>query len=170
MISLDKTDLQRLAVSALSAVLLSTATVVAAVSPAKAVEANAPLTIGDWQTVVEQQIDRTLRVPGSAVLRPMTAATVRVRFAADGAFEGASLARSTGVPALDREALRTATKIAYPALPNGLRGRPQTVEMKLFFGSSASDVTAARRLAQAVAQAVTRDGSATQQSAALPTS
>jgi len=157
MFSLDVTDIQRLAVSSVGAILLSTACIVGAVGPAKAATPeiasaptpNSPLTMADWRDVVEDQIARRPTVTTTG--RMLTGrtdtpavATVRVRFDADGAFDKATLATSTGDLTFDRDAIRTAETIRYPALPAGLRGKPQTIAVQLVYGVAHSQVEAAR--------------------------
>jgi hypothetical protein len=98
MFAIDTTDIQRFAISSIGALILSTTCIAAAVSPAKAAEANAPLTVGDWQAEVEQQIDHVLRVPHRSLgQRDHAVATVNVRFDATGDFAGASIAKSSRV-------------------------------------------------------------------------
>ena len=97
---LDRQDLQRVAIAAAGGLLLGTAAMAA---PAHAADA-APLTTAAWQTQVEGQIDRTLRMPEEA-LAPgeHVIATVSVRFDTGGRFDGVRIVRSTGLAALDRE-------------------------------------------------------------------
>lgn len=133
----ERTDVQRIAVSAVGALLLSAACVGAAVSPVHAATPNAPATIDDWQAVVEKQIDAKLRMPEGAFLtRDVLKSQVAVRVGSDGDVAGIDLAHSSGSRTLDREALRVARAIAYPALPEGLRDRPQTITMNVRFASS----------------------------------
>lgn len=154
MFAIDATDIQRFAVSSIGALILSTACIVAAVAPAKAAEANAPLTVGDWQAEVEQQIDRLLRSPARSLgQRDHAVTTVNVRFDAAGKLAGASVARSSRIGAIDAEALRVARSVAYPALPQGLRGRPQTIAMQIYFGQSASQDGYVRQQARAKSMA-----------------
>lgn len=132
MFAIDTTDIQRVAISSLGAIILSAACVMSAVGPARAADGNAPLTTGDWQAQVERSIDQTLRVPDGALRnRSHAATTVAVNFDADGRYAGATIARSSRDASVDREALRVAKSIAYPVLPSGLRGKPQNVAMQI---------------------------------------
>ncbi|MFS0736719.1 hypothetical protein ABC347_06695 [Sphingomonas sp. 1P06PA] len=139
MFNFDRSDFQRVAVSAMGALIVSTACVTAAVGPARAA-APAPATIGAWQHQVERQIDGTLRAVPASQRGGNAVATVKLAFDAEGSFAGAKLAGSTGNRVQDAEALRTASRISYPALPAALHGRPQTVAMKIGFGLSRTQV------------------------------
>lgn len=130
MFSLDQHDVQRLTVSAIGAVLLSSVCLMAAVGPAKA----APATVDDWRAEVSAQVDETLRFPHTALPQGDHAvATVRVRLNAEGEAQQVAIAKSSGNRRLDKEAIRVAERVHYPTLPSGLRGRPQTVEFQLYF-------------------------------------
>lgn len=154
MSAIETSDIQRFAVSSIGALLLSAACVVGAVSPAKAAEANAPLTVGDWQAVVEQRIDHTLRIPERALdKRDHAVTTVNVSFDRQGDFTGAGVAQSSGIRSIDAEALRVARTLAYPALPEGLRGRPQTIAMQLYFGQAGDGASYAKQETRAKAMA-----------------
>lgn len=144
MFHFDTIDFQRIAVSSAGALLLSAACVVAAVNPVRAAEPNAPLTISDWQQNVNRQIDKNLRVPTNFD-RKLAATAVSVVLDADGEFDGASVAQSSGSSAVDREAVRVAGAIDYPALPAGLRGRPQQVTMQVYIGTDANEVQGANQ-------------------------
>lgn len=145
MFSFDTTDLQRIAVSSVGALILSTACILGSTGPVRAAEPNAPLTVGDWQAEVEQQIDSKLRMPANALgSGDHAVATVAVAFDASGGFSDAKVVRSSGAAVLDREAMRVARAIAYPALPSGLRGEPRTVIMQLYFGKAFDPASAAR--------------------------
>lgn len=136
MFSFDKKDLQRLAVSTVGALTVSAACVMAAVGPAHA-GAPAPLTVADWQTNVERQIDRRMK-QADAVLPAFSAgeAIVAVHFTADGDYAGATLTHSSGEGIYDKHAMTVAKKIAYPVLPAGYRGQAQDVEMHLSYGDA----------------------------------
>jgi TonB family protein len=166
MFHFDTSDIQRVAVSAIGALLLSTACVVGAVGPAKAATADAPATMSAWQDHVEQQIDGTLRSPLAFFPNGMAVATVNVRLAADGSVSDVKLAHSAGSRVLDREALRTAKAIRYPALPGRLGQKENVVALKLFFGRDAQAVAPALKAAaeQAVANnaAIERNAAQTQ--------
>ncbi|PTQ07380.1 hypothetical protein CLG96_17695 [Sphingomonas oleivorans] len=154
MIKFDATDFQRIAVSSVGALLLSATCVVAAVAPARAATPKAPADITEWQAQVERQIDQTLRTPvDENVAGRYAAATVDVSLAADGSVTGSRIAKSSGSRGLDREALRTARAVNYPALPGSLAGKPRTVAMKIFFGRSQQAVAPALKTASDAAVA-----------------
>lgn len=133
MFGFDKIDLQRLAVTSVGALALSAACIGAAIVPSRA--ATLVTTAQDWQAAVERQINRYDDSYAVQKLGNRKAeAVVAVRFAADGSYAGADIARSTGVPALDRHALAVAARLRYPQLPEAMQGRPQTVAMRLVFG------------------------------------
>lgn len=143
MFKFDQIDVKRLAVSALGAAVFSTACVGAAVAPANAA---APATVDAWQANVETKLaDQNDIYSPFAENRSRAQAVMAVRFTADGDYAGADLARSTGKAKLDRHAMKVATHIAYPQLPESLRGRPQTVAMRLNFGGPESRFDARRR-------------------------
>lgn len=167
MFNFDTTDFQRIAVSSAGALLLSAACVIGAVSPARAAEPNAPLTISDWQANVGRQINAELRTP--ATFRSDTAtATVAIALDAGGDFTAAKVAKSSGNGAIDREAIRVASRIAYPALPAGLRGQPQTVTMQVYFGTATSADTAAHQQRAVERLAATAKKAKRIETAALP--
>jgi TonB family protein len=126
--------MKRLAVSALGAIALTATCVGAAIAPAAAAK-PVPATIEAWQDRVEMQID-SHPDPMSLRMAPgvRAEAVLAVRFAADGTFAGADIARSTGRAMLDRHALQVAKALKYPPLPVSLQGKPQTVAMRLYFG------------------------------------
>lgn len=137
MFSLDRTDLQRVAISALGAVTLTGICLGGAIAPLHAA-APAPATSAAWASSVERKLDRyDATVP--AHLAPGTTATTELalRFTADGDYAGASVARSSGDPKVDARALQVADRVKYPPLPATLRGRPQAVTMRLVFGMAA---------------------------------
>jgi TonB family protein len=138
MFTFDTTDLQRLAVSTLGAVALSATCIGAAIAPSRAATPIAAAATA-WQAAVERKLDArtdafSLHMPSGK----RTEAVVAIRFAADGTFASADIARSTGNRALDRHALNVASKLDYPLMPEPLRGKPQTVAMRLFFGRADS--------------------------------
>jgi TonB family protein len=140
MTKFDRIDIQRLAVSAIGALIVSTACVAAATTPLHAAEiTNTPLTINDWQKSVEHQIDRNLRSPAGLNDGVMRKVHVAIRFDEQGKIAGARVVRSSGLATADAEALRVANKIAYPALPAGLRGHAQTIGMNLLFATPSSE-------------------------------
>jgi hypothetical protein len=130
MFKFDTSDMQRFAVSAVGALAVSAATLFVAAGPVKA----ATPTVAAWEAQVADKIDAA-REPG-AVQNPtrMTKAEVAADFTADGDFAGARLARSSGNRVIDGRALKVANRIAYPPLPAGLRGTPQTIRLNLYFG------------------------------------
>ncbi|WP_156678425.1 TonB family protein [Sphingomonas profundi] len=167
------TDVRRVAVATLGALLLSATCVAGAVGTARAAAPtlpNAPLTVADWQDDVGRQLDAQLAVPASAFAhRSQLIATVDVSFDRDGGFAGARIARSSGVSSVDRSVVRVAERIAYPPLPEGYRGRPQTVSMQAYFGLAATPEEAARH--EAAIEALATRPSAKHdavQTAALP--
>lgn len=129
----DTIDLQRFAVSATGALILSTACVVGAVGPAKA--ATQPTTIEAWQSSVERRIDAAMPMPASVRAGQHAVPQVALSFDAQGRFKGATLRRSSGVAEADAAAVRLARTISYPALPEAYRGQPRTVGMQLYFGA-----------------------------------
>lgn len=157
MFGFDRHEIQRLTVSALGALMVSTACVVATVSPVKAAEPVAQ-SARSWQTEVEQRIDHELKTPriGSVGVR---VAVVAMRFDEAGNFASASIRKSSGIAAVDQEALRVANKLSYPALPTYLQGRPQTVAMQFHFGDRENEVLQSTKQARdiAVAKAEGRD-------------
>jgi len=167
MITFDKSDFQRFATASVGALLLSAACIMGTVAPARAAEPNAPLTVQDWKADVERQIDNSLRNPPLGG-RDHAAATIAIHFDAEGRPADIRIARSSGVAAADEEALRTANRIAYPALPSGLRGRPQTIAMMVYFG--AADTEADRKAISAMQEmAEQRAAKTAMLSASLPT-
>lgn len=142
MITFDKSDIQRFAVSAVGAITLTAASVFAAAAPVKA--APATLTSAAWQGQVQRQLDAVQDL-GRADLSEVRSATLVARFTADGDFAGAALARSSGDNGLDARAVRIANAIDYPALPAGYRGTAQAVTVKLYFGDDAEAVARAQK-------------------------
>lgn len=110
-----------------------------------------PDTASKWQAEVERRIDRELQTP-MAMAEGVHMTEVSMRFDAQGAFEAARVRKTSGIPAVDAEALRVANSITYPRLPSYLQGKPQNVAMQIFFGSQAP-VTAANRQAHKAAMA-----------------
>lgn len=102
---------------------LSFVVLAAAVSPARADTNN-------FRANVERSIDATMKMPTAESKAGV--ATVAVRIDADGSVVNASLVGTTGVPAYDREAIRTAKTVSYPA------GAARDVVMVLGFGREAS--------------------------------
>ncbi len=141
-------DSRRIALSSIGALLLSATCVAGAVAPAHAAPAtaNAPLTVADWQEAVGEQLDAKLRIPtGALTKRDHLMARVDVSFDRDGGFTGARVSQTSGDEAVDRDVVRIAQQIAYPSLPAGYRGRPQTVTLQAYFGQAHSQQEAARQ-------------------------
>ncbi|WP_174274923.1 TonB family protein [Sphingomonas bacterium] len=159
MFNFDKSDFQRLAVSAVGALAVSTACIAAAVAPAHAATiANAPLTVADWQSKVEGQIDARMQTFDGPLSSDARQAVVAVRFTADGDYAGARLAQSSGNAAYDEHALKVARHIAYPAFPAGLQGSPHTIAMRLYYGATPVEYAAAHKLTPQLAEAVVNNG------------
>jgi TonB family protein len=131
MFNIDKSDIQRFAVSAVGAIALSATSLFAAAGPVKAAT---PLTVADWQSAVAQKVEAVREPINTASPSKLTKAQVAVHFTADGDYAGATLARSSGNKAVDARALKVAAQVAYPALPAELRGTAQTVAINLYFG------------------------------------
>lgn len=145
MIQIDLGKMRRFACSSAGALLLSATC--AAAGPARAADTvpNAPLTVADWQDAVGTQLDARLRLPAHALdHRDHLIAAVNVSFDKDGGLAGARIAQPSGSTAVDGEVLRIARGIAYPPLPAGLRGRPQTVTLQAYFGEAAGPRELAR--------------------------
>ena len=147
MFNFDKSDFQRLTVSAFGALALTAASVVAAAGPAKAASYNAPLTVQDWQASVESRLGSIMELTSAYEPQDLAVATVAVRFTADGDYAGAVLAKPSGDNLIDHRALNVARGLHYPALPAGYRGKPATVRMTLYFGETAAEAECADRKA-----------------------
>ena len=152
MTTFTRNDIQRITVSALGALLVSTACIGAAVFPAKAAEVTVS-TASAWQAEVERRIDKAMESPNAKSERPVVA-EVTMHFDDRGGFRSASLAKSSGIDQVDSEALRVANSINYPALPAHLQGKPRNVGMQIVFGNSRDAVRRETRKAQAVATAL----------------
>jgi len=139
MFTLPQSEFQRIAVSAIGAVLLTATCVIGAAAPVRAASLES---LPAWTAAVQS---RVAAVPASADqrLRPATlrSADVALRFTADGRYAGASLARSSGDGAIDAEAVKVANRVRYPRLPESVRGHDQEVALKLYFGDAVSGVT-----------------------------
>ncbi len=99
-------------------------------SPARADTSSA------FRKAVETSISRNMRVPASTATGIVT---VSVEVGPDGTIGGATVVQSSGRPALDAEALRTARAVSYPAT-----GKPKTVAMVLGFGRNAGSADTVR--------------------------
>lgn len=152
MITITRNDIQRVTVSAFGALLVSTACIGAAVFPAKAGEVTYSTAAG-WQIAVEKRIDNALQSPIGQSPK-VVMAEVGMTFDEHGAFRSAALLKSSGIEALDREAVRTANALRYPALPAYLQGKPQKVAMQIFFGNKEAGVSEARAKARKAATAL----------------
>jgi len=143
---LDKTDIQRIAVSAAGAVVLTAASVFAAAAPVRAEAPHAVQTVADWQQSVERQLHGA---ESAAVLKAtderVRKVVVAARFTADGDYAGSEIAQSSGATVVDRQALRVADTVDYPQLPEGFRGQPQLVTVRLYFGDADKVAEAAKR-------------------------
>lgn len=144
MFKFEKTDFQRIAISSVGALAVSSAFLLAAAGPAKAASPAAPATVAQWQKQVERQIsasDVSLKaLDASSKVHDVTLAA---RFTATGDYAGAAVAKSSRNAKLDRTAVLIANRIAYPVLPAAYRGQPQTVTMRMFFGTDADQVARA---------------------------
>lgn len=98
-----------------------------------------------FQKAVETSVDNTLRFPAGANHRSGVV-TVAVSIDADGSVMATSIAKTSGVPSFDAEALHTAKSVSYPAT-----GKRRTVAMVLGFGkrATARDAHAGKQLVDA---------------------
>lgn len=104
-------------ICALSAFALTVGTMLA--TTATPVEAAAPATIKEWVSHAEAQLDKSIHYPAFA-LRNGQQGLVRLSatVAPDGTLRDVSIARSAGVAALDKAALRAVQKLnELPPLP-----------------------------------------------------
>ena len=125
-------DLKKFAISSVGAIALSATCVLAATGP---VHANVPLTPSDWQQAVSNRVSSNTDTASARVRPGKVAETVlALRFDAAGAYAGAAVDRSSGDVVIDRQAVRIADRTAYPPLPAGYRGQPQTVLLRLAVG------------------------------------
>lgn len=167
MITFSRNDIQRMTVSALGALLVSTACIGAAVFPARAAEVTIS-TAADWQTEVERRIDNAMLTPSSRN-QGVVMAEVVMRFDAQGNFRSATLGKTSGDADVDQEALRVANAIRYPALPAHLQGKPQKVAMQIFFGSDREKVLRQRMKADEAATRLAAKADANRAEAAIAT-
>lgn len=152
MTTLTCNKVQRITVYALGALMISAACVGAAVVPAKAADITVS-TASDWQTEVERRIDDAMRSPLTRS-QDVVMAEVVMHFDEHGSFRTASLGKTSGLGAVDQEALRVANTIRYPALPVHLQGKPQRVAMQIFFGNDSTKVNRQRAKANEAATAL----------------
>jgi hypothetical protein len=164
---LTHSDLRRVTVSALGALLVSTACVGAAVWPAKAADVTIS-TASAWQAEVERRIDNAMTTPLMGH-RDAAMAEVVMRFDERGNFRSATLGKTSGIGDVDQEALRVANAISYPALPAHLQGKPQRVAMQLFFGNDGSKVSRQRLKAAETATALAAKADANRAEARIAT-
>ena len=90
--------------------------------------------VADFRNHVESSIDKTLRLPQGKDDARQGIATVAVTVDARGKVETTDLVRSSGIRAFDREALRTARTVSYPAT-----GKSRTVAMVLGFNRTITE-------------------------------
>jgi hypothetical protein len=143
MVTFDKSDFQRFAISSVGALAVSAACLLGAVGPAKA---GTPMTATQWQQQVESKISAPTSNPGAlGSATGVQKVTLAASFTADGRFAGTKVAQSSGLKVVDYEARQIARRIHYPALPAAYRGQPTTVTMRLYFGDDATEVAEAIR-------------------------
>lgn len=143
--SFTTSDIQRFAIATVGPVALSSISIFAAVAPVKAAT---PTDAGAWEQTVANKIGTASEPAWVRNPAQLTRAEVNAHFTANGDFAGATLARSSGLRAVDARALRIARTIRYPALPGDLRGQPQTVHMELYFGGLDTEAAYLARKAQ----------------------
>ncbi|WP_293883416.1 energy transducer TonB [Sphingomonas sp.] len=92
---------------------------------------------------VQASIDNTMRLPAT---RGQGVATVAISIDANGMVNDANLVNSSGVASFDREAVRTARAVSYPAT-----GKSRTIAMVLGFNQPASaiQISQGKRLVEA---------------------
>lgn len=142
MFKFDKSDVQRVTVSAVGAVALSAVCIFGVAGPAQA--ETAP--VKTWKAAVEQQLDAGAPVAGSN--DKVGEARVAVRFDSNGRYAGATLLKSSQDEEFDRVAVRTARDLDYPALP----AAGQTVVVRLLNGASQQRVAMERAKEAAAVQ------------------
>jgi TonB family protein len=92
--------------------------------------AHAAAPVG-FQKSVEASIQNHMRLPGNTDSKGV--ATVAISIDANGAVSDANVVKSSGVASFDREAVRTARAVSYPAT-----GKARTVAMVLGFNQPAT--------------------------------
>lgn len=88
-------------------------------------------TNADYRASVERSIDTQLRMPEAGLAGRHGTATLAVVVDASGRVESIKLLKSAGFANFDREAIRTASRVSYPASANG-----RTVAMVLGFNEA----------------------------------
>ena len=167
MISFTRNGIQRITVSAIGALLVSTACIGASVFPAKAAEVTVS-TAADWQAEVERRIDNAMQTPNAQSDRTVMTEVV-MHFDDKGSFRSASLGKSSGIERVDHEALRVANSISYPALPVHLQGKPRAVGMQIVFGNNGDAVRKQTNKARAAATALAAKADANRAEARIAT-
>ena len=139
-----KSDIQRVAISTIGAIAVSSACIFGAVGPAHAAMPAKVATVAQWQSTVQGQLDGVTSNLGMLKGKVGTV-TLAARFTADGDYAGAAVARTSGNSQLDQAAREVADTVRYPQLPMSYRGRPQTVLVKLYFGQDSGKIEEAMR-------------------------
>lgn len=101
-----------------------------------------PTSLAEWQRTVERKIDRSLRIPSGIRDGELLTARVGVTFDADGRAIARRLIESSGLATADQEAERLASHMAFPRLPQTLRGQQRNVEMQILFATPRSQMAA----------------------------
>ncbi|MBU3078378.1 energy transducer TonB family protein [Sphingomonas quercus] len=139
MFDITKTEFRRTATALVGAAIFSTAALVAAVGPARAA---APATTDAWKATVESRLtDNLVTVRHSAGLDRHAIATVLVDVDGTGRVTDVQMLRSSGSAGLDKQALRRARTVDFPATPSG---KAVHVQMNLIFGRSEAAIARAR--------------------------
>ena len=139
MVKIDRTDVERVAVSSVAALAVSAACMFAALAPAKAAAEARPMSAATWQHRVENRLDNVHE--RSNVAQPtgsVAVSQVAVQLSPDGKIIDAAIARSSGDRAIDRRAVNVARALRYPAMPAGFRTGSTMVRMTLYFGPDAA--------------------------------
>ena len=128
----NTTSFANTATAVVGAVAMSAACLMVAVSPARAETATSA------RASIERSIDANLRTPPSLRGENAGIVTLSVSVAADGSVSDVSVMKSSGFRSFDREAVRTARAVAYPA------GQDRTIAMVLGFNREVPDVAKAQ--------------------------
>lgn len=126
------------AAAMVGAIAMSAVCMFVAVSPARA---DTP---ASFRGQVETSIDKTLEFPAGVGVDTKGVTTLAVSIDADGAVGKVDVIKSSGNRSFDREALRTAKTVSYPA------GEARTIAMVLGFNRRAVPADA-QRAAQLIA-------------------